>query len=140
MCTTKIFEKLSLLFGNFFSAQRTILYIHTRKKSFSELNFAIFNFPLNPFLATYNQNFWEIIITFSHFFSAEGSIVYNYTRKVFFWTEQEYTRYLTFVVSKYYLYLNDDFSLKPFGHGRFLDPYFKVLWEGVKLNFLIFFS
>jgi len=30
---------------------------------------------------------------------SEGSIVYNYTRKVFFWTEQEFTRYLTFVVS-----------------------------------------
>ena len=30
-------------------------------------------------------------------------------------------------------------SLNPFGHGRFSDPYFKVLWEGVKLNFLNFF-
>ena len=30
-------------------------------------------------------------------------------------------------------------SINPLTHGRFSDPYFKVLWEGVKLNFEIFF-
>ena len=31
------------------------------------------------------------------------------------------------------------YSFNPFGHGQFLDPYFKVLSEDVKLNFQMFF-
>ena len=30
-------------------------------------------------------------------------------------------------------------NINPFGYGRFSDPYFKVLWEGVKQSFLNFF-
>ena len=30
-------------------------------------------------------------------------------------------------------------SLNPLIHGRFSDPYFKVLWEGGKTKFLDFF-
>ena len=30
-------------------------------------------------------------------------------------------------------------KLNPYGYGQFLDPYFKVLWEGVKQNLLNFF-
>ena len=31
-------------------------------------------------------------------------------------------------------------AFNPLIHGLFSDSYFKVLWEGVTLNFLIFFS
>ena len=38
------------------------------------------------------------------------------------------------------LHVYDVISINPLIHGRFLDPYFKVLLEGDKTKFLDFFS